>query len=169
MVTIEAQLHKILAEIAPGMHELDEQANIIAEATDILRLSEASSGKRLGSAQFKQPILMDAILLSMNRMADWNDDDSEDEYDTINGTGLEPYQIVAKAAYKSSTRAASKWGDMSVLNDEDISQFLTKSKAPKDANGYEIEDQTLEDDTMHPDSQYHTSGTPRHRTDSLSR
>lgn len=116
MQNIEAQMHLLLDEIAPGAHTTDEQAKIVAQATAIF--NKFSSNKRLAKKANQRMIeahMTDAILQAMGSLSNWA------EYDEsfVDGYGLSYSQIIQRVAQSSKP----KWGSMEVLNPDLLTTF----------------------------------------------
>lgn len=156
MLSIEAELHQMLEEIAPD-HDVDEQARIVAEAAAIYEKTSrrmARTSQKQHVSRIREAQMTDALLQAMGTMADWSDEDAPT---FIDGRGLDPGQIVHRAAHMK--RGASEgWGEMDIL-DPDLDAFLASGD---DEITYHHDDS----EDAHPEDLYFTPGRPRHRSDS---
>ena len=169
MRTIESQLHEVLLDIAPDIMQEDEQALVIAEAAVMFRRVEARESKRTAArhtdpGKLREARLTDALLQAMSCLASWSDAD-EEVSTMIDGRGLDPSQIVARASFGTHRTASTGFEGMNLLNDKDLSVFMDG-----DTEGHGAEDYLITDsEPNHPESLYFKPGTPRHRSDSLAR
>jgi len=156
MHELEAELHQVLLDLAPDIHE-EEQAQIVAEASAIYT-SMSKNGRREAESNVHEARLADALLQAMGQLDDW---DFEEEPPYIDGQGLSPEEIVHKASKMFGGRYSAKTFD---ALDEDIDVFL--SPPVHDADEYVIEDG---EDERHPPTRYQMPGRGTHRSDSQSR
>lgn len=161
MREIEARLHDMLLEIAPGLYDEEEQARIIAEASALFGRFERRAATR-SSDMVRESQMMDSILQAIGQLPEW---DEEPEY--IDGRGMTPEQIVRAAA-----RGGGYKPDMGleILNDSDLDVFYGEPDH-QDPHGYTMEDvaEYKDGEDAHPDTYFFTPGRGRHRSDSQSR
>ena len=151
-MTIEAQMHELLEDIAPNAHNEEEQAKIIAQASAIF--NKTFSNRRLAKKADQRIIeshMTDAILQAMGSLNNWVE---EFENDYVESQGLSARQVLSKIALSSKP----KWGTMDVLN-PDVLSFL-------DVDEDESE-QTLENAEQTSEALV-TPGRGRHRSDFIS-
>lgn len=167
MQTIESELHDVLLDIAPDMHDYDEQAMIVAEASMIFERVAAkasrSASRRADAAKVHEARIMDALLQAMGRLADWSDDSGDE---TLDAYGLDAEQIVHRASHTFSNRLATKGfgANMDIIGD-DLDIFLEPN-----FEGHSADDYTLNDsEERHSPSIYNVPGLGRHRSDSRAR
>jgi len=151
-MTIEAQMHELLEDIAPNAHNEEEQAKIIAQASAIF--NKTFSNRRFAKKADQRIIeshMTDAILQAMGSLNNWVE---EFENDYVESQGLSARQVLSKIALSSKP----KWGTMDVLN-PDVLSFL-------DVDEDESE-QTLENAEQTSEALV-TPGRGRHRSDFIS-
>ena len=167
MLTIESELHDVLLDIAPDMHDYDEQAMIVAEASMIFERVAAKSSKtasrHTNAAKVHEARMMDALLQAMGRLASWND---VEETVTLDAYGLEPEQVVFRASHSSSRRYCNKGfgANMDIVGD-DLDIFMNPNIEGHEADDYSIDD----GEERHSPSLYEVPGMGRHRSDSRAR
>lgn len=157
---IEAELHQMLLDIAPGYSD-EEQAIIVAEASSIFARQERTASKRV--AVQRESRMMDAVLAALKQMQDW-----EEESDTtyIDGRGRSADQIVRSAGkFKRGTPDLG----LDILNDDDMDVFFFEPDS-REATAINLGDGILNDldEEVHPDSLYRVEGIGRTRADSQS-
>ena len=169
MRTIESELHDVLLDIAPDMHDYDEQAIIVAEASIIFERVAAKANKtasrRADAAKVHEAHRMDALLQAMGRLADWSDPDDNTSA-TMDAYGLEPEQIVHRASQSSSHRYSTKGfgANMDIVGD-DLDIFMGQK-----LDGNEVDEYSIDDgEERHSPSLYEVPGLGRHRSDSRAR
>lgn len=151
-MTIEAQMHELLEDIAPNAHNEEEQAKIIAQGSAIF--NKTFSNRRFAKKADQRIIeshMTDAILQAMGSLNNWVE---EFENDYVESQGLSARQVLSKIALSSKP----KWGTMDVLN-PDVLSFL-------DVDEDESE-QTLENAQQTSEALI-TPGRGRHRSDFIS-
>ncbi len=171
MSQIEKELHEVLLEIAPDSHDYDEQAIIVAEASEIYRCAAAKASARKARAskdeeKIHEARMMDALLQAIGHMANWTDEDG-DETSVIDGAGLDPDQIVHRASTRAPSYRYSTKGfgsNFDILDESDLDYFLNPV-------GGEGERKDFFDDSIptHRPDLFTTPGRGRHRSDSLNR
>ena len=170
---IEAEIHDILLDIAPDTHDLDEQAQIVAIATSIFHKSESQFNQRMAKKmsnsspeKIKEARIVDSLFQAMGRLADWQnevEEDNEYEYNMtyVDGRGLDPDQIVRKAAH---TVVGQNFGSMDILNDSELDEFFGQPK------GFYADEYSIDDgEERHHPELYRTPGMGSHRSDSTAR
>lgn len=147
-MSIESSLHLLLEEIAPNLRN-DEQAVIIAEASDIFKKTASKMTKTASdNSRLVESKMTDAILIAMSNVSEI---DSTEEF--VDARGLSHEQIVRKAS-----TVQNNWG-MNVLNPNLLDDLLSETEEPE----------VVIDDTMHETSAFHTPGRGSHWSDFLSR
>jgi hypothetical protein len=164
MRTIESELHGVLLDIAPDMHEDEEQALIVAEASLLYEKAAATrSARRTETAKVHEARMMDALLQAMGRLADWTDEDGDG---AVDGTGLDASQIVFRAEHAPHRLSSKGFGvDMDILNDADMDIFMRPDVDDHGADDYSLDDG---EDRHHPEL-YSVPGYGSHRSDSNAR
>jgi hypothetical protein len=159
MQDIEAQMHSLLDEIAPDVHDYEEQAKIIAQASSIF--SKIYTNKRLarkGSPKIIEAHMTDAILQAMGSLNTWSYEE-EDDFELISSKGLTNNQLLRKVANKNKPN----WGRMDIIN-PDILDFEFEEGDEDEAGFSELK----YENGHQPDSGLKTPGMPKHKTDSIS-
>ena len=170
MRTIETELHDMLLDVASDIHEFDEQAMIVAEATAQYREAEARGlGSRTASsavapAQAHKSRLLDAVLVAMESFAQADGVQTRIATSTI--VDVDDDDFGGTTTLKSlGIRLSGTIGDMTVLDDEDFENLFNKEDADDDGL-WEIED--IYGDELGRDSQYSAFGKQKkHRSQSL--
>ena len=148
-MSIESSLHLLLEEIAPNLRN-DEQAVIIAEASDIFKKTASKMTKTASdNSRLVESKMTDAILIAMSNVSEI---DSTEEF--VDARGLSHEQIVRKAS-----TVQNDWGGMNVLNPRLLDDLFSETEDPE----------VVIDDTMHETSAFHTPGRGSHWSDFLSR
>ncbi len=148
-MSIESSLHLLLEEIAPNLRN-DEQAVIIAEASDIFKKTASKMTKTASdNSRLVESKMTDAILIAMSNVSEI---DSTEEF--VDARGLSHEQIVRKAS-----TVQNDWGGMNVLNPRLLDDLFSETEEPE----------VVIDDTMHETSAFHTPGRGSHWSDFLSR
>ncbi len=148
-MSIESSLHLLLEEIAPNLRN-DEQAVIIAEASDIFKKTASKMTKTASdNSRLVESKMTDAILIAMSNVSEI---DSTEEF--VDARGLSHEQIVRKAS-----TVQNDWGGMNVLNPKLLDDLFSETEEPE----------VVIDDTMHETSAFHTPGRGSHWSDFLSR
>lgn len=154
---IEIKIHNILLDIDPTNHDYEEQSVIVAEATAAYAQKKAVRKASKDDSRMEEAEIIDCILQAMS-------DSSNDlryacaEY-TCNNDGEIDYEDVLK-----SLRFSSKdFGDMNIINENDIDIFFPEDKK---GSNFAIEDVC---DEVHDSSLYEVSGHGKHRSDSINR
>ena len=149
-MSIESSLHLLLEEIAPNLGN-DEQALIIAEASDIFKKTAPKMTKTASNnTRLIESKMTDAILIAMSNSTEI---DSFEEF--VDARGLSHEQVVRKAS-----TVQNNWGGvMNVLNPDLLDDLLSETEEPE----------VVIDDTMHETSAFHTPGRGSHWSDFLSR
>ena len=148
-MSIESSLHLLLEEIVPNLGN-DEQAVIIAEASDIFKKTASKMTKTASdNSRLVESKMTDAILIAMKNVSEI---DSSDEF--IDAHGLSHEQIVRKAS-----AVQNNWMGMNVLNPKLLDDLLSETEEPE----------VVIDDTMHETTAFHTPGRGSHWSDFLSR
>ncbi len=148
-MSIESSLHLLLEEIAPNLRN-DEQAVIIAEASDIFKKTASKMTKTAtDNSRLVESKMTDAILIAMSNVSEI---DSTEEF--VDARGLSHEQIVRKAS-----TVQNDWGGMNVLNPRLLDDLFSETEEPE----------VVIDDTMHETSAFHTPGRGSHWSDFLSR
>jgi len=157
MRTIEAQLHDILIDLFPDQYNSNNQAKIIAEATDIF---EKTLNKKTASTKNGETGLVKALWAAMSSLG--LDEDFEDnESGFVDGFGLDPNQIIRSAVNQNNRQNFKlKKMAMEVLNDSDLDVFLDEEIE----NAYNLNDAT--DNYLHPVEVFKSPGDAKHHTDS---
>ena len=148
-MSIESSLHLLLEEIVPNLGN-DEQAVIIAEASDIFKKTASKMTKTASdNSRLVESKMTDAILIAMSNVSEM---DSSNEF--IDAQGLSHEQIVRKAS-----AVQNDWAGMSVLNPKLLDDLFSETEEPE----------IVIDDTMHETTAFHTPGRGSHWSDFLSR
>ena len=148
-MSIESSLHLLLEEIVPNLGN-DEQAVIIAEASDIFKKTASKMTKTASdNSRLVESKMTDAILIAMSNVSEM---DSTNEF--IDAQGLSHEQIVRKAS-----AVQNDWAGMSVLNPKLLNDLFSETEEPE----------VVIDDTMHETTAFHTPGRGSHWSDFLSR
>lgn len=148
-MSIESSLHLLLEEIVPNLGN-DEQAVIIAEASDIFKKTASKMTKTASdNSRLVESKMTDAILIAMSNVSEM---DSSNEF--IDAQGLSHEQIVRKAS-----AVQNDWAGMSVLNPKLLDDLFSETEEPE----------VVIDDTMHETTAFHTPGRGSHWSDFLSR
>lgn len=150
-MTIEAQMHELLEDIAPNAHNEEEQAKIIAQASAIF--NKTFSNRRFAKKADQRIIeshMTDAILQAMGSLNNWIE---EYDSDYVESHGLSNRQVLSKVALSSKPQWA-----MTILN-PDVLSFL-------DIDEDESE-QTIENAQQTSEALI-TPGRGRHRSDFIS-
>jgi adenosyl cobinamide kinase/adenosyl cobinamide phosphate guanylyltransferase len=148
-MSIESSLHLLLEEIVPNLGN-DEQAVIIAEASDIFKKTASKMTKTASdNSRLVESKMTDAILIAMSNVSEM---DSTNEF--IDAQGLSHEQIVRKAS-----AVQNDWAGMSVLNPKLLDDLFSETEEPE----------VVIDDTMHETTAFHTPGRGSHWSDFLSR
>lgn len=156
MRTIEAQLHDILTDLFPDQYNSQNQAKIVAEATDIYL---KNNNKR--SASKTESGLVKALWTALASLGLDEDLDENDSF-YVDGFGLDPNQIIRSAVNKNNI-ANLKLNKlaMEILNDSELSVFLS-DEIPYEYNLYDATD-----DDLHPQKVYnYPENRKKHPTDS---
>ena len=173
MRTIEAQLHELLLDIAPEQHTVAEQARVIAEASEVYSQIYANNkrvaGKVSESSVVHEAHMMDALLQAL---ASYPSQDDDDDFgaDYVNGIGLDPREIVRHAAAGEGSRhnGSKNFGNMDILNDDDLDVFFKESPDDYDVDNYSVSD-GIDIENRHPLNTFKSPGQPKHRSDSQDR
>ena len=148
-MSIESSLHLLLEEIVPNLGN-DEQAVIIAEASDIFKKTASKMTKTASdNSRLVESKMTDAILIAMSNVSEM---DSSNEF--IDAQGLSHEQIVRKAS-----AVQNDWAGMNVLNPKLLDDLFSETEEPE----------VVIDDTMHETTAFHTPGRGSHWSDFLSR
>ena len=148
-MSIESSLHLLLEEIVPNLGN-DEQAVIIAEASDIFKKTASKMTKTASdNSRLVESKMTDAILIAMSNVSEM---DSTNEF--IDAQGLSHEQIVRKAS-----AVQNDWAGMNVLNPKLLDDLFSETEEPE----------VVIDDTMHETTAFHTPGRGSHWSDFLSR
>ena len=148
-MSIESSLHLLLEEIVPNLGN-DEQAVIIAEASDIFKKTASKMTKTASdNSRLVESKMTDAILIAMSNVSEM---DSTNEF--IDAQGLSHEQIVRKAS-----AVQNDFGGMNVLNPKLLDDLFSETEEPE----------VVIDDTMHETTAFHTPGRGSHWSDFLSR
>jgi adenosyl cobinamide kinase/adenosyl cobinamide phosphate guanylyltransferase len=148
-MSIESSLHLLLEEIVPNLGN-DEQAVIIAEASDIFKKTASKMTKTASdNSRLVESKMTDAILIAMSNVSEM---DSSNEF--IDAQGLSHEQIVRKAS-----AVQNDWNGMNVLNPKLLDDLFSETEEPE----------VVIDDTMHETTAFHTPGRGSHWSDFLSR
>lgn len=148
-MSIESSLHLLLEEIVPNLGN-DEQAVIIAEASDIFKKTASKMTKTASdNSRLVESKMTDAILIAMSNVSEM---DSSNEF--IDAQGLSHEQIVRKAS-----AVQNDWAGMPVLNPKLLDDLFSETEEPE----------VVIDDTMHETTAFHTPGRGSHWSDFLSR
>jgi hypothetical protein len=172
MSNIEQELHSLLLELAPNCYNHRDQSLIIAEATanfyKIERLANKTSNNK---KDLKESRMIEAVLEAINVVSD-NVQDYDDE-DIIHGEYMSPEQIIHKASKMKprnistpfNTKYSKPFGDMVMLNDDDLDPFFFNDTETQTAEHYLI------DDTFptHPIDVHFNPSLGRHKSDSQNR
>ena len=151
MHSIESELHKLLDDIAPDAHDINEKAIIVAEASAMFNKSLSKMTKTATkNIRLVESKMTDAILCAMSLVN--NHDEFSD--DIVLAADLSPEQIVRKAS-----QTKSPFDGMPVINPDLIENLLSEEEEPV----------VLLDDTHHETSGFHTPGRGKVWSDSLSR
>jgi hypothetical protein len=174
MRTIETELHEMLLDVAPDIHELEEQAMIVAEATAQYREAEAHGlGSRTASAgtpaQAHKSRLLDAVLAAMERIAqaDGVTMPRRRSASTVGALELDDDDFSGASLKSLGIRLSGAMGDMAVLDDDDFESML-KGDDEDDDGIWDIED--IYNNDLGRDSLYSAFGKQKkHRSQSLGR
>lgn len=160
--SIEAKIHNILLDIDPSLHdEYEDQSIVIAEAAANYRLSQKTEGIKTASkkeqASAEEALVIDCLLQAMNTLMEHNTRTARYALADVSIDGDEvDYETILR-----TVRFATKdFGNMDILNDDDMSSFLENGE--RDVL-FGIED--IFDDEHDPE----LFGSKKHRSDSLRR
>lgn len=163
MRTIEAHIHDILLDLLPDQYSLQNQAKIVAEATNIYL--QTPNVNNIKTASKLESGMMKALWTALASLS--LEEDYDDEYpDYVDGFGLDPSQIVRSAvnSIKSKSNVKMSKVAMEIINSEDLSVFLDNEDNYLDNSKYDFDD--VADETRHRKDVFKSPGDPKHRTDS---
>ena len=169
-LTVEQELHEALLDIAPHAFTNNDQAIIIAEASDIFRKANLKSSIRKANKSHKEALIISSILEAMKNLAsDWNTASSDDEDDAIyiDSANLGSSQIMSSINKSANRKYCSLYGDsMSIINDDEINSILNPDPDDRDNSYYNLGDDFPE---VHPESLFRTPNRGKSRSDSQAR
>lgn len=156
---IEGHLHNTLLELANGYYNHKEQALIVAYASYLYNHKTS----RFASATVKEAQILDSLLNAIDEFGNRKDD----EYlDNIIVKDLSPSDIIHKASQLRPTASKPKnFGNMDILNDDDLNPFLNYSDDGKLGDDFSIDD-TYD---LHSPELFVPEGYGKHKSDSLTR
>ena len=163
---IEAELHDALLDIAPNAFTREDQAILVAEASEIFRNKEKRIGHRKAqvSGSYRDALVTDSLLEAM-RFSELNEEDEPRGAIYVDSNSHDPSQVMRKIETSSKKYSANNFGNMDIINDEDIDKLLNPEYDEKTVNNYQIND----DHPRHSPELYEIPDTGKHRSDSLSR
>lgn len=158
MNTPESKIHDMLLELSPDAIDSEEQARIVAVASDIYRHMErqAKTKRRTSTASINESMMMDSVLQAMGQLSHWSGGES---LDMIDVNSMSPSEIV-KIASSSAARFGSVgyYGNqMDIIND-DLDALITDDVE----YSFDRKDSKESDPTL-------PNGYGRHWTDSRAR
>lgn len=164
--TIEAELHEALLDIAPNAFTKEDQAILIAEASEIFRSKEKRMAQRkAGKGSYREALTTDSLLEAM-RLSEMNDDDEFIKSAIyIDSNSHDPSQVMRKIESRNKKYSANNFGNMDIINDDDIDKLLHPHYDEKTVNNYSIDD----GHDRHDPELYEVPDTGKHRSDSIAR
>lgn len=168
---IEQNIHKLLLDLAPFCYNNIEQSIIIAEASYIYKKMERTSSTISKSKENK---ICEAKMIESILEAIQASNDTEDYLENIPSDveNMTPEQILHTASKLRPTNAPylpatynKPFGNMDLLNNEDLSVFFGNEIEDKESKNYKIDDSKL----LHAVNVFSPPGLGKHKSDSLCR
>ena len=155
---IETKIHNILLDIDHTNHDYEDQAVIIAEATGIYMQRKSARTASKIDPRMEESEIIDCILQAMT-----DSSNNEVKYASIDLDSSDDGEINYEDVLKSLRFCSKGFGDMDILNEDDVDVFFPKES---DSELFVTEDVYNE---VHDPDLYEVPGFGKHRSDSIIR
>jgi hypothetical protein len=149
----------MLLELSPESIDSEEQARIVAVASDIYyKMERQARNKRSRTASnvnASESMMMDSLLQAMGQLSDWS---SGEDLHAIDVDNMSPDEIVKIASAQGARFGSVGYGrGMDIINDDDLDVLMRKG----DDDDYSLSDGVDSDASRNADDDWYANSDKR--------